>query len=107
MATTVVRGDSAVHGVQLEPNTEAVVEFEVAPASADVVVTAPGSAPVFWTADGQSATVGGADARIIPANVIAVDTARVRPLDGDLYPPRAQVRIISAAAATLSVQRGG
>lgn len=104
---TIAREDSAVHAVQLEPNTEVIVEFERAPRTVELVVTTAATAPVFWTADDRTAQVNGAACRLVPPGTIAVDEAEARP-GGDpaVYPRPVYVHIITAGRATVSVQRG-
>ncbi|RYZ29332.1 MAG: hypothetical protein EOP01_05605 [Propionibacteriaceae bacterium] len=95
----------ALHGLKLTAGVELVVTIEQAsqPSQLELVVTTAGTAPVYWTTDNTPATVGGDRTRVIPAEVVAVDQVAVSRLAD--Y-PKAYVRVISDAAATISVQKG-
>lgn len=103
---TIAADETAVHGVQLTAGAEVVVEIVGYPRTVTIVVTTPGSAPIYWNATDDAAAVASPQCRIIPAQMVATDSAparrQVNP-DGSVL---TRVHLLSAAAARVSVQRG-
>lgn len=96
---TIAKGANALHGITLSANTTLVVEIQNAWPGVQVVVLTS-SAPIYYTVD-ESDPATTAGAYIIPGGVVASDTREFRN-------ERDAVRVVklrSAAAASLSVQR--
>lgn len=97
MPTVTVSGFAA-HNVALTSNVETIVELGVDASEIEVLVLAA-TVPVYFSVDGNAATVGGTNTYALPAGV---SSASVKvPAEIGLT----KVRLISAAAATVSVSR--
>ena len=97
MSYLVSRTERGVHNVALAAGVEMVVDFQD-DVSAVEVVSMDGVAPVFFTVDGTAAAVNGRNCHVIPAVVSSVE---VEPTSSG----PTKVRLISAAAQTVSVSR--
>ncbi|MFF8784815.1 hypothetical protein [Streptomyces sp. NPDC015125] len=99
MAThTVAKGDLAAHAITLVAGTVETTTFgedldEV------TIVSLDGAAALYFTVDGRTPTVGGANARVMPAAIGAVSVDV--PTAGNSV-----VKVISSGTPTISIQRG-
>lgn len=91
-----------VHNIALAPNTEVIVDMP--PAGTVEVASLASTAPVYFSVNGKPATVGGTDCYLLFPGVNAA-TVRLPSAFMSLS-ARSAVRLISAAAATVSVSRG-
>lgn len=90
-------GNVAAHNITLTAGQATTVEFADDCEAVAIIVLAA-TQPVYFTVDGSAATIGGSNTHVIPPN-----SARE-----DVEPDTAggtTVRLISAAAATVSVER--
>jgi hypothetical protein len=90
-------GDIAAHAVTLTAGEQSIVEF-ADDCSTIAVIVLTATQPVYFTADGTPATIGGPNTHIIPPNSARED------VEPNTYGPTI-VHLVSAAAATVSVER--
>lgn len=95
---TLPAGAFAAHSVSLTANVETIIDFGV-DASQVEVVSITSAEPVYFTVDGTAVTVAGATAYALFAGLNSI----VVPVPGSVGLTR--VRLISAAAATVSAVR--
>lgn len=103
---TIAADQTALHGVQLPAGVEVLITFAGAPRAVTVVVTGPGTEPIYWNAADEVAAEASTECRIIPAGVVAIDDDSTRRVFGPDGSVSSVVHLFSAAAATVSVQRG-
>lgn len=91
-------GTVGAHGKTLAAGTVDTVNF--ADDLQFVTVISDGAAPIFYTLDGSTPTVNGGNCFLMPEGAVSADTRDVWQAGATV------VKLISAGAATYSVQRG-
>ncbi|WP_327222998.1 hypothetical protein OG229_02320 [Streptomyces platensis] len=99
MAThTVAKGDLGAHAITLVAGQVETTTF-TEDLDEVTIVSLDGAAALYFTVDGRTPTVGGANARVVPAAIGAVNIDV--PTAGNSV-----VKVISSGTPTISIQRG-